>query len=577
MRPCSVENCPNEGKVFIIDPFGYYCLDHVKLCDRCKHYTINTKHVFGIPGIKNVCETCYREYACHKCAALFTPYNKKIQTDLIEGCEHCTEKCKECENVFYTQNLKYYKFKREGIDDSTTCCQNCFNNNFSKCDECQNIAPNENVYEIKVNRRPNKNICDTCYNDHWFECDWCNKQVDMQDNDDIITTATEEGGQHLCEKCSENAYKCEKCDLFVSNEEILTNDDGDLVVCNNCAQRYCTRCFDCSDLIEKSDAHHIMAADHELSLCDRCYEERGYYGIANNTEKETSEYAAKLDSFKFNPQNKNLNQLKKLAPISIKELKTKHPALFDSLKDFITFSKGKHITNELINNYEETLGNLEVPIAFTRWDSSLQRSVQRDDAQLVLQVLAPEGMIQYFRNNKLYDLFHKINETSKQSNHPSINDQLGWARLELNPDEKYILVDEIQCDHQNAVDRIFHEEYQGKKYSEYLRAKYELSEEEFFKLIAKFKKAISIFPEIITNAISEFAKAYDYKKIFWHTYESGKKLKNSGDAPKSLYTQVPKKHWFKPTEETPFGLKGEFLSREARKLILNRIVKKLGS
>ena len=33
-------------------------------------------------------------------------------------------------------------------------------------------------------------------------------------------------------------------------------------------------------------------------------------------------------------------------------------------------------------------------------------------------------------------------------------DQMGWARLELDPDKEYILVDEIQSDHSGAVNLI---------------------------------------------------------------------------------------------------------------------------
>jgi hypothetical protein len=84
----------------------------------------------------------------------------------------------------------------------------------------------------------------------------------------------------------------------------------------------------------------------------------------------------------------------------------------------------------------------------------------------------------------------------------------------------------------------------------------------------QFHNIIKDFPQIATQAIINFAKSNGFKKIFWHTYESGQKLKQNAP-PKSLYNQVPKENFFVPSQEKPFDLSGDFFEREAS------IVKKL--
>ena len=90
-----------------------------------------------------------------------------------------------------------------------------------------------------------------------------------------------------------------------------------------------------------------------------------------------------------------------------------------------------------------------------------------------------------------------------------------------------------------------------------------LSDEEFKAIVDKLKMIIKQFPDLIIKAISDFARANGFDRLYWHTYESGKKLK-SNNPPRSLYTKVPKKNFFKPTDDKPFDLDGEFLERMAR-------------
>lgn len=559
MRKCSFPECDNEGKIFILDadPPGYYCQNHAELCEDCGYYARYLKTIYGHQnGGKHVCENCYPKYVCPNCERFYDDWNPPIDTDSVKGCGACIINCATCQKPTYRHLAKEA--------DKALQCPTCYETYFTKCDDCGEITDNSKINEVSTEQthrhrtRVDKNICNTCFEDHWLHCDWCGNYQNKKENEEFNSDPD------LCSRCWENSGTCGDCNTVESYENGHTDSNGEFI-CSSCFERNYSYCQDCSELTKNENIREI----NDDSLCQWCAEQRGYKDI-----EAVKEYQDKFNSFTFNLQQRNLNQLRKLVPISIKQLKQKHPALFDSLKEFIKFSQGKDITEELIQEYEQTLDNINIPIEFTQYKNSLQRSVKSSEGQLVLQAIAPAGMIKYMQDNNLYDLFENINETSKESGHPFAENQLGWARLELNPEDHYILVDEIQCDHQNAIDRINQEEHQGKKYSEYIKEKYNLTDEQWIEMVNKFKQVISVFPDVIMNAISEFARSSNYRTIYYHTYESGMKLKGN-NPPKSLYTQVPKRHWFKATDNQPFDLNGKFLAREARLMILNRMISKI--
>jgi hypothetical protein len=178
------------------------------------------------------------------------------------------------------------------------------------------------------------------------------------------------------------------------------------------------------------------------------------------TPEQYSQYTENFQSFGYTKKDRFIDLLIKYLPISIKELKSKHPSIANGLNDLIVFAKGKPLTLEIVKEYRQSLSPEEFPVGYTAW-GGIQRSIDTLDkaefprAQLVINVLASQLMSNKFASDpKLYDLFDKVNSTSKQSTHPYIMDQIGWIRLELDPNGQFILVDEIQSDHSNAASQL---------------------------------------------------------------------------------------------------------------------------
>ncbi len=339
------------------------------------------------------------------------------------------------------------------------------------------------------------------------------------------------------------------------------------IYCDECFNESYARCQECDRVVDRADAY--VDADNDAT-CHDCLPEN------EEVSEEHWKYTENINSFSFHSQSRNVRALRRVVPISIKELRKKYPKLATSAKDIIVFSKGKELTSEMLDDYEAGQPSFNYRIEYSGWDYQ-QRSVEnRDVNQLVLSVIAPWPIVRALHSDpgsRAGGLFDLINDSGRMAGHPWADNQIGWARLELDEENKIILVDEIQSDHMNALGRIARHRYSG--YNTYMKDKWKLSNDEINVVVKKLKGMIKSFPDLMTEAISAFAKANGFKKLYWHTYESGRKLKGAGTPPKSLYTTVPKRNYFKPTDERPFDLEGEFLTRLARKMRL-RMLKKLG-
>jgi hypothetical protein len=493
---------------------------------------------------------CQYHYGAEKCPNMIDP--NVAFTDPESGTQVCDAHVGECEECFEKQ-LKYrmHPYKEDEYSQTEWFCESCYNDKFTECPNCSKLVnKNEllpptrrNTYSMKEGGC--KKCCEECYG--------CDKVIDK----DYLYN---EDDNSYCEDCHSEYYgSCEECnDTFSSDDLIYVEDVGDF--CNSCFKEKYTSCEECGKQIEKDDSLEI----NNNYYCEECYKKKGpaeYFTVTEN-----------FNQFSYTKKDRYLNLLYKMLPIQIKDLKSKHPSIAAGLNDLISFSKGKPITIELVNEYRKSLNPEQFPVEYTVWDG-IQRSIDNlednpveNKPQLVLNVLAsPEMLATLKAKPALYDLFDKVNTVSKQSTHPYIEDQIGWIRLELDPNGEYILVDEIQSDHSNASFRLKNStnDYEINKIRSGLKSKYQLNDEELNKLLIEYSAILKDFPNIASQAVARFARKNNFKKLFWHTYESGKKLKKN-EPPKSLYEKTPKENFFLPSSNKPFGLDGEFFEKEAK-------------
>lgn len=478
-----------------------------------------------------------------------------------EGNHFCRAHLREC------SNCDTWVYVGEMMKDPTTptgtnlYCEDCYRNIFTVCPNCDKTVNKENILMQPRDVRYIYNIslknggCTDCA----VQCYQCSKVIDKD-------SAIIEDREPWCEDCYNKEFTtCDGCGNSTNIDSVTYVDEESY--CNHCFATNFVMCEGCREPVRITESVNIDDNDY----CEECAK-------AFKPEKHYKPYMENFDEFSYTKKDRFLNQIYKLLPISVKELKAKHQQIANGLNDLIVFAKGKDITTEIVKAYRATLDPEEFTVDYSAWHSSLQRSVKRDEPQLVINIISSREMNEKFNSNPvLADLFKRINYLSEQSGHPMVEDQIGWVRVEIDPNNEYLLVDEIQSDHSNGSYRLKNDigSYDVIQVRDALKRKYKLDNESFDKVLQQYNDILKDFPNIAAQAITKFAQQNKIKKIYWHTYESGKALK-TGNPPRSLYDKTPRENFFAPTEEKPFGLQGDFFGKEAKRVDrMMRLAKKL--
>lgn len=508
--------------------------------------------------------------------------------DLVDEVKTCSYD--DCENALTEKELNdssYHDYRGK-----VYCSEHA-----KECENCSNIHP---IDEMNLAGSPPGYYCEDCYGELFAFCPVCEKSVEI---DEFYSPTSRQARNKHDDRagggCSECSMKCSDCDKVVSTDNSYQADGDSYSYCESCFWEHYTSCIECNEYVYIDDS--IYVEGHDGSYCPHCFRENFYScyecnepvekneavefddewyhedcapdGAKKLTQLEAEISPEALPSFTYTGKDRLLTPLSKLLPISVKNLKQQHPRLAAALSDLINFAKGATLTPEVVEAYKATLESEEFPVEYSTW-SGMQRSVRSKKPQLVLKILASEQMLNKLREKPvLIDLFNSINDISKRGGHPSSPTGLGWARIEISPDKEYMLVDEIQMDHMNSAFKLKQEREYLKPVRDRIKSTYNLTDEEIDKSLDEFLNILKDFPNIASVAVERFAKQNGIKRIFWHTYESGMKLKGN-KPPKSLYTTTPKEHFYLPSGEKPFGLEGEFLSKEAKKAyILYKLAK----
>jgi hypothetical protein len=478
-------------------------------------------------------------------------------------CEHHRLECSDC-------NERFGALKKDPLNSRNSSgyyCESCFDRNFYHCEQCDEYrdADQEVSGPTIYGARRRSDIyfgCDECSS----ECDCCSKfgqTDDMQENSDL---------ELICESCVNDYFSyCETCNKLFKTNETWFVDGG-----SYCEDDYSESFFYCEGCDTHCPKDEGIVYTDEGAFCRDCAPPEGAKEIPQQLNKMNLN---PIENVSFHASTRGIERLQKYidqrGSISIKDFKLNFPQLETRYKDLILMAKGKPITAEMLKAFEEKHGNKDYGVSYSTW-SGMQRSHRQSIPQLVLHIEAQGEVLDALNADEFYLLlFEKINQASKQSKHPHSSTQIGWARLELDRNKEFILVDEIQCDHMGAAFNILKgSDEEICEVGDELKRRFNLSNDEF---AAKIKKYVELtsqkdFPNIADKAIVQFARQNGFKKIYWHEYESGKKLKAGSDPPMSLYTDIPRQNGYVLTDEKPFGLDGKFLVKEA-KMNISKLVK----
>ncbi len=152
---------------------------------------------------------------------------------------------------------------------------------------------------------------------------------------------------------------------------------------------------------------------------------------------------------------------------------------------------------------------------------------------------------------------------------------LAWSRIDISFETNEALIEEIQSDWirntGSAVERMQrirrrNSAAKPRDGGYAIECSYENLVEYHRLVVQRYEH---LWPEAMLWATIEFIRQeLGINKIFYHTYETGRKLKRAGEPPRSLYTKLPEQFGFRVQEQLPL-----FLEQDKW---INRVVKSIG-
>lgn len=134
-------------------------------------------------------------------------------------CENCKTgiKCSCCDGRI-NENDVYYQ-------NGNPYCEECFNQEFSYCEECEEYVPNDEINNIN-----NTYVCDHCLEYHYTRCERCGEYFP---NDEVTEGAD---SYDYCSACwNEKFFECNECGEIFSQNELKEGSNG---------YNYCQECFE---------------------------------------------------------------------------------------------------------------------------------------------------------------------------------------------------------------------------------------------------------------------------------------------------------------------------------------------
>lgn len=122
------------------------------------------------------------------------------------------------------------------------------------CSDCLKEITEEVFYNCW-----NETVCEHCYHENYSTCDQCNEITEIND-----LTSIRDGNQYVCENCaSRYYYYCYGCGNYFHE---VTYYNNDMAICNNCSRYY----FQCEDCYRIEYIDYAYTGSDGSYYCERC-------------------------------------------------------------------------------------------------------------------------------------------------------------------------------------------------------------------------------------------------------------------------------------------------------------------
>lgn len=144
-------------------------------------------------------------------------------------------------------------------DVNLVLCDDCFQDNYSQCEDCDSYYHNDNLHPHKAT---GKLLCEDCESNYIY-CDDCNEALQKEDEDCYYN----DNNNRICESCQDNYIYCTQCeDTFHTDNAQYHNGD---YYCDDCFNEHFRICDDCGETIDRD---YIYYCEHDdCSYCEECY------------------------------------------------------------------------------------------------------------------------------------------------------------------------------------------------------------------------------------------------------------------------------------------------------------------
>lgn len=328
-----------------------------------------------------------------------------------------------------------------------------------------------------------------------------------------------------------------------------------------------------------------LAGDIPMEQVIDIFKTKDPEGFKNYEMYNAQKVPAKTNWVSLSKHLYKLRKIIKLTPdgkITVRELNStpEGKRIAQALTPFIASTGGKPITLAMIDDFESKGEQFDVEKSLWVYQNYQRSRYPQDKGphQFLLHVKLNNKLRQQLEDTGVMAVFKRNEAYWLNKGEPSVPNQIGWARLELDPDKKIILVDEVQSFQRQVSKMMKTKKTTGASTGIYrdLEGEFAGTREEFNTYIEnanlKIYNILKDFPNIMLKALNDFATENGYEKIYWHEYKSGTnlklkepvdKIKEEDRPPRVMYEEFPKENYFEDTEDQPFGLNGKFFKRDA--------------
>jgi len=224
----------------------------------------NTNGIYEFTKKLNICKDEIRRYN--------SLLNKESHNQLKMSLDYTIGNCIKCNDEINNNDeidSDYYEI------DSEYYCQDCYNENFYTCKNCNDVIPQDESYY-----HDNSIYCQDCYDDNFCNCASCDNVIKINDSENVDS-------EYYCQDCyNENFITCYNCSDVIPIDNSYYSERNEEYYCQDCYNQCDDEisCFDSTRINLENNTFKDITSQLKFGIeLEIAYDEIDYNEIENNT------------------------------------------------------------------------------------------------------------------------------------------------------------------------------------------------------------------------------------------------------------------------------------------------------